>query len=144
MKKIFNEYFKKADIIIFVSIFVISLIPSVILFKNEDLSSKKIVVYQYNKEIATFPINDRESSIFYDFEFEVDSKKYRGKIETKDSKVRLLRLPKEVVPKSIHEDMGWIQNSNRSIIALPASLMILIQGDNGVDNTDSDVDAIAM
>ena len=60
-------------------------------------------------------------------------------METKNSQVRLLRLPKEVVPKSIHADMSWIGDDSKIIVALPAKLVISIEN----SKNDSEIDSIA-
>jgi len=108
---------------------------------KEDLQTKgqKIVITQDNKVIGNYVLNNASTSKYIDFDFLVDGKKYKGTLETKDSKVRLLRLPEEVVPKSIHEDMSWISDSSKIIVALPVKLVISISG----GTVDSEVDTIS-
>ena len=108
---------------------------------KEDIQAQgqKIVVTQDNKVIGNYVLNNNPTSKYIDFDFFVDGKKYKGTLETKDSKVRLHRLPEEVVPKSIHEDMSWISDSSKIIVALPVKLVISISG----GSTDSEVDTIS-
>lgn len=130
---------KKGDIVIIVLILIFSCV--LLYFLKEDLQTKgqKIVITQDNKVIGNYVLNNGSTSKYIDFDFLVDGKKYKGTLETKDSKVRLLRLPEEVVPKSIHEDMSWISDSSKIIVALPVKLVISISG----GTVDSEVDTIS-
>lgn len=130
---------KKGDIIIILLILIFSC--TLLFFLKEDLQAKgqKIVITQDNKVIGNYVLNNASTSKYIDFDFLVDGKKYKGTLETKDSKVRLLRLPEEVVPKSIHEDMSWISDSSKIIVALPVKLVISISG----GSADSEVDTIS-
>ena len=130
---------KKGDIVIIVLILMFSVVP-LYFFKEEiTVQGQKIVVTQDNKVIGNYVLNNNPTSKYIDFDFSVDGKKYKGTLETKDSKVRLHRLPEEVVPKSIHEDMSWISDSSKIIVALPVKLVISISG----GSTDSEVDTIS-
>lgn len=118
---------KKGDIAIIFFIIAISLIPMIFL-KNDVISNNSsIIVMQDNKIIGTYTLNENQNSKYIDFDFEMNKKKYKATLETKNSSVRLLRLPEEVVPKSIHADMSWISDTNKIIVALPAKLVISIQ-----------------
>ena len=130
---------KKGDVVIIVLILIFSCV--LLYFLKEDLQTKgqKIVITQDNKVIGNYVLNNASTSKYIDFDFLVDGKKYKGTLETKDSKVRLLRLPEEVVPKSIHEDMSWISDSSKIIVALPVKLVISLSG----GTVDSEVDTIS-
>ena len=41
----------------------------------------------------------------------------------------LHRLPEDIVPLSIHKDMGWISESYQMIIALPVKMYVAIESD---------------
>ncbi|EHL17318.1 hypothetical protein HMPREF9630_00485 [Peptoanaerobacter stomatis] len=130
---------KKGDIVVIVIIIVLSLIPMVF-FKNEfNSDNAKIIVSQDSKIIGTYELNTGSNSQYIEFDFEMDGKKYKATLETKNSQVRLLRLPKEVVPKSIHADMSWIGDDSKIIVALPAKLVISIEN----SKNDSEIDSIA-
>ena len=130
---------KKGDIVIILLILIFSFVLLNILKEDIQAQGQKIVVTQDNKVIGNYVLNNTSTSKYIDFDFSVDGKKYKGTLETKDSKVRLLRLPEEVVPKSIHEDMSWISDSSKIIVALPVKLVISISG----GTVDSEVDTIS-
>lgn len=130
---------KKGDIEIILLILIFSFVLLNILKEDIQAQGQKIVVTQDNKVIGNYVLNNNPTSKYIDFDFSVDGKKYKGTLETKDSKVRLLRLPEEVVPKSIHEDMSWISDSSKIIVALPVKLVISISG----GTVDSEVDTIS-
>lgn len=138
-----KKILKPADLIIFATIIVISFLPSVFAINELNSQNPQIVVYHHNNEIARFPLNDKDELVKYQFEFEVNEKEYIGILETKNSSARLLRLSKEVVPKSIHSDTSWISNNNQTIVALPVSLMVTIENtENNETNAQIDVDAV--
>ncbi len=130
---------KKGDIVIILLILIFSFVLLNILKEDIQAQGQKIVVTQDNKVIGNYVLNNNPTSKYIDFDFSVDGKKYKGTLETKDSKVRLHRLPEEVVPKSIHEDMSWISDSSKIIVALPVKLVISISG----GTVDSEVDTIS-
>ena len=130
---------KKGDIVIILLILIFSFVLLNILKEDIQAQGQKIVVTKDNKVIGNYVLNNNPTSKYIDFDFSVDGKKYKGTLETKDSKVRLHRLPEEVVPKSIHEDMSWISDSSKIIVALPVKLVISISG----GSTDSEVDTIS-
>lgn len=130
---------KKGDILIIFIIIVLSLIP-LIFVKNEfDKNTARIVVSQNSKIIGKYELNQDSNSKYIDFNFEIGGTTYKGTLETKKSMVRLLRLPEEVVPKSIHSDMSWISDDSKIIVALPAKLVVSIEN----SNKDSEIDSIA-
>ena len=115
---------KKGDIVIIVLILMFSVVP-LYFFKEEiTVQGQKIVVTQDNKVIGNYVLNNSTTPKFIDFNFYVNEKKYKGTLETRDSKVRLHRLPEDVVPKSIHEDMSWISDSSKILLALHVRLVI--------------------
>lgn len=130
---------KKGDIVIILLILTFSFVLLNILKEDIQAQGQKIVITQDNKVIGNYVLNNTSTSKYIDFDFSVEGKKYKGTLETKDSKVRLLRLPEEVVPKSIHEDMSWISDSSKIIVALPVKLVISISG----GTVDSEVDTIS-
>ena len=130
---------KKGDIVIILLILIFSFVLLNIFKEDIQAQGQKIVVTQDNKVIGNYVLNNNPTSKYIDFDFFVDGKKYKGTLETKDSKVRLHRLPEEVVPKSIHEDMSWISDSSKIIVALPVKLVISISG----GSTGSEVDTIS-
>ena len=86
---------KKGDIVIIALILIFSVVP-LYFFKEEiTFQGQKIVVTQDNKVIGNYVLNNSTTPKFIDFDFYVNGKKYKGTLETKDSKVRLHRLPED-------------------------------------------------
>ncbi len=50
-------------------------------------------------------------------------------MEVEDGAVRLHRLPEEIVPLSIHADMGWISETYQMIISLPIRMYVSLEAD---------------
>lgn len=131
------KIFKKGDFVIIAIIVIISIIPIIFLKKEFKDENSKIIVSQDSKVIGEFELNKSSESEYIDFEFDMNGKKYKGTLETKESKVRLLRLPQEVIPKSIHADMSWIGDDTKIIVALPAKLVVSIENSNNESEIDS-------
>lgn len=133
------KYFKKGDLAIAVVIMALSFSPFAFFRHEKSTKNPQIVIMQDNAVLGRYELNEKENSQFIDFEFVVSSKTYIGTIETKNSKVRLLRLPEEAVPRSIHSDMSWIDSTDKIIVALPAKLAVYLEN---AEKTDYEVDAI--
>ena len=130
---------KKGDYVIIFIVMVISFLPILFLQKEENVDYSNIVVSQDGHVIGKYDLNKDKNSRYINFEFMVENKKYKGTLESKDSKVRLLRLPKELVKKSIHEDMSWIEDDSKIIVALPVKLVVYIEN----SQNDNEIDAIS-
>ena len=130
---------KKGDYVIIFIVMVISFLPILFLQKEVNVDYSNIVVSQDGNIIGKYDLNKDKNSKYINFEFVVENKKYKATLESKDSKVRLLRLPKELVTKSIHEDMSWIEDDSKIIVALPVKLVVYIEN----SQNDTEVDAIS-
>ncbi|MBF1051218.1 MAG: NusG domain II-containing protein [Peptostreptococcaceae bacterium] len=130
---------KKGDYVIIFIVMVISFLPILFLQKEVNVDYSNIVVSQDGNIIGKYDLNKDKNSKYINFEFVVENKKYKATLESKDSKVRLLRLPKELVKKSIHEDMSWIEDDSKIIVALPVKLVVYIEN----SQNDTEVDAIS-
>jgi len=130
---------KKGDYVIIFIVMVISFLPILFLQKEVNVDYSNIVVSQDGHVIGKYDLNKDKNSRYINFEFMVENKKYKGTLESKDSKVRLLRLPKELVKKSIHEDMSWIEDDSKIIVALPVKLVVYIEN----SQNDNEIDAIS-
>lgn len=133
------KIFKKGDYVIIFIVMVISFLPILFLQKEVNVDYSNIVVSQDGNIIGKYDLNKDKNSKYINFEFVVENKKYKATLESKDSKVRLLRLPKELVKKSIHEDMSWIEDDGKIIVALPVKLVVYIEN----SQNDTEVDAIS-
>ena len=134
-----KKIFKKGDYVIIFIVMVISFLPILFLQKEVNVDYSNIVVSQDGNIIGKYDLNKDKNSKYINFEFVVENKKYKATLESKDSKVRLLRLPKELVKKSIHEDMSWIEDDSKIIVALPVKLVVYIEN----SQNDNEVDAIS-
>ncbi|MDR5659709.1 NusG domain II-containing protein [Serpentinicella sp. ANB-PHB4] len=134
------KIFTKADIALIVLIVILSAssifaIPRLFLDESE---AKEIVVNVDGQVIHRFPLVNSPESEIIEFPFTHDNESYTGRLEVKDGAVRLHRLSKDISPRSIHADMGWIQHSYQMIIALPVRLHITIE-----EIEDHEFDAIS-
>ncbi|MFW5648424.1 MAG: NusG domain II-containing protein [Candidatus Alkaliphilus sp. MAG34] len=121
----------KADKILILFILISSIagifaIPK--LLTNAD-SAKQVIVNVSGKEIARFALVNTPESEFKEIPFKVKEKKYIARFEMKNGKVMLHRLPEDIVPLSIHRDMGWISESYQMIVALPVKMYVTIESD---------------
>ncbi len=114
-------------LIVFIILLSVASIFAVPRLLTTPMEGKQIVVNIDGKVIHRFPLEETEESVFIDFPFEFGGKEYTGKLEVKDGKVRLLRLPDEILPLSIHADMGWISESYQMIVALPIKMFITVE-----------------
>ncbi len=133
----------KADIILIVLVFVLSLVSifTIPKFLTPNDKGREVVVYLDGDPIHRFPLVNTSDSQFIEFPFEIEGKEYTGKLEMKDGQVRLHRLSKEISPLSVHADMGWIGEPYQLIVSLPIKMYITIEGKEKA-NTDSDIDII--
>jgi len=136
MKEI-GKLLKIGDKILIVLIIVLSIswimyIPVL----SDNLNDKVAVVKIKDEVIFKYQINDDVDEVV-PFEFEVKEKKYTGYLEIQNGAVRLQRLPEEIVPRGIHNDMGWIRSEYEIIVALPISMTVTIES-NQSDNQEID------
>lgn len=129
---------KKWDVIIISFFVMISFLPALIFHGSQELTvgAKEIVVEKDGKEIYRKPLPEDEEALL-EFPFIHDGKDYMGNLEVKNGAVKLHRLPEEIVPLSIHEEMGWISESYEIIVALPIRLIITVES-----QAESEVDVI--
>jgi len=90
-------------------------------------SEKQVVVNINNAEVARFELINSPEPQFKEIPFEINGREYNAKFEMKDGKVMLHRLPEEVVPLSIHKEMGWISEPYQMIVALPIKMYVTVE-----------------
>lgn len=137
-----KEIFKKltlGDKILILSTLIISVISIILIpiFLMDNFDSKVAIVKVSNEVVAEIPINQNEEEEIHTFEFYVDNKKYEGSLVSKDGSVKLNRLPDEIVPLGIHQDMGWISSSYEILVALPIQLTVTIEEENNKSEFDA-------
>lgn len=125
---------KKGDLLLISIILTLCLI-SLFLMKNSDLSSKnKYISIQVDKEIVKkIAINNKTNKI-YQFYF----KDQIGYIQVKNNKVRILEMEREICPKKICSEIGWISKKYETIVCLPNKISINIMEDNKIGNEPID------
>lgn len=99
---------------------------------------KEVVVHIDNKEVARFELVNSPESVFKEFPFELNGREYTARFEMKDGRVMLHRLPEEIVPLSIHKEMGWISESYQMIVALPIKMYVTVEGSSEADIPDKE------
>ena len=121
---------KKWDVIIIFAFVLLSFVPALLFRLNASAidHDKIIVVEKDGVEIFSHPLDIGDAKKI-SFPFEHNGEIYEGELEIKEGSVMLHRLPEEIVPLSIHEDMGWISESYEIIVALPIRLVIKISTD---------------
>lgn len=118
---------KKWDVIVIFAFVLLSFVPALLFRLNASAveHDKIIIVEKDGVEIFSHPL-DADEVKRVSFPFEHNGKTYEGELEISEGSVMLHRLPEEIVPLSIHEDMGWISESYEIIVALPIRLIIKI------------------
>ncbi|ABW20089.1 hypothetical protein Clos_2558 [Alkaliphilus oremlandii OhILAs] len=106
---------------------------------NTTDAVKEVVVFIANQEVARFELVQSSESIFKEVPFTIAGKEYAAKFEMKDGRVMLHRLPEEIVPLSIHKEMGWISESYQMIVALPIKMYATIENNTNAVDTDFDI-----
>lgn len=136
-KEIYGSYpLKKWDIALLFFFVLLSFMPPLYfhLTQSPAEGDKVIIVEKDGKEIFRHPL-DETMAHEIKFPFIHNGEPYEGNLEMKDGAVKLHRLPEEIVPLSIHEDMGWISESYEVIVALPVKMVVRISSSE-VDEVD--------
>ncbi|SDY63207.1 MULTISPECIES: NusG domain II-containing protein [Tindallia] len=109
---------------------------------TETADQKMIIVTMDGEEIHRFPLEDQEEAYFIDFPFNYQGEEYTGRLEVDEGAVRLHRLPEEIVPLSIHADMGWISETYQMIVSLPIRMYVSLEIEEG-KKAHPDIDIFA-
>ncbi len=136
------KFLTRGDKILILLILIISSLPLLALRDGQSIDKRQIVVNIDGEMVHKFKLNQEEESVYHTFYITKEGKAYEARLETKKGKVRLLRLPEEVAPLSIHSDTGWIDKSYQMIVALPAKLTIIIE-DSSAIKSEQDIDIIS-
>lgn len=119
---------KKWDVIVISFFIMISFFPALIFYGTSEkiVGAKEIVIEKDGQEIYRKSMKEEEE-YSVSFPFSHDGKDYEGNLIVRDGAVRLERLPEEIVPLPIHENMGWISNTHEIIVALPIKMVITVE-----------------
>lgn len=116
-------------LIVFILVGSIASIFAIPRMLTDGNSAKQVVVNVAGQEVGRFPLVDSPESEFKEVPFQVNGKEYMAKFEMKNGKVMLHRLPEEIVPLSIHREMGWISETYQMIVALPVKMYVAIESE---------------
>lgn len=119
-------------IVIFISIGIAVLLLPIFNF-NDSIEGEKYVVIKVNGEVENRILMNEAANDIYEFQFD----SYNGAIEIKDEKVRILKMPKEICPKSICSATGWI-SGNKVIVCLPNQIIVEIETLDNANNSEID------
>lgn len=122
-----KKILKLGDKLLIISIIVLSISWILYIPVLSDNLNEKVAVVKIKDEVIFRHGIDENKDEIVPFEFEVKDNKYTGYLEIKDGAVRLQRLPEEIVPLGIHNDMGWINSEYEIIVALPISMTVTIE-----------------
>ncbi len=115
----------KCDKVLIISVLILSMAGLTFVSAVSIDNNEKYVVVQVNGEIAKkISVNGTEKNQIYDFEFGNGNKGY---IEIDNGQVRMLEMDREICPKSICSDLGWISKKYQSIICLPNKISVGIE-----------------
>jgi hypothetical protein len=121
---------KKWDVIIIFVFVLLSFVPALLFRLNASaIEHDKIIVVEKDGVEIFSHLLDVDEAKKISFPFKHNGKTYEGELEIREGSVMLHRLPEEIVPLSIHEDMGWISEPYEIIVALPIKLIVKISTD---------------
>lgn len=100
-----------------------------------DSGQGRVFIEVGNKVVQRFTL--REKSLPQ--EISISLPKGEARLEMKGRKVRMLAMKREICPKGICSQMGWIGNPGEMIICMPNRLVVGIEASGGeVDEPDMD------
>lgn len=116
---------KRFEKVLIISILIISgvLIGNTML-KKADTQNATILIAVGNEVQERIPLKIQEESEIYEFKF----KDNIGYLEVKNGKVRMLEMDREICPKAVCSDTGWIDSPSQAIICLPNQIIVTIKG----------------
>ncbi|MEA4901420.1 NusG domain II-containing protein [Desulfitobacterium sp.] len=116
---------KKIEKVIIGIILLLSIASLGIMTVSRSNSHNSTIVIQVNnKVVREIPLNYSSEIKTYDFNFNGNT----AYIESKDGRVRLLEMSKDLCPNSICSNTGWISQTYQSIVCMPNQIIITIKG----------------
>ena len=94
------------------------------MLSKSNSQNSNIVIKVDNKLVKKVPMNNSNESKRYDFNFNNNI----AYIESKNGKVRMLEMSKELCPNGICSKTGWIDKTYQSIVCLPNKITVTIEG----------------
>lgn len=125
----------KADKALITTIIIISLLGmiGIFYFHSSDIEEKYVIIEVENQLVEKI-VMDNTTKSNYSFSFQ----KGIGVMEIENGAVRMREMNKEICPKGICSDMGWISKSYESIVCLPNNIVITIEG-----KQDTEIDIVS-
>ena len=116
---------KKLEKIIILVILLLSFLAiGIPMLSKSNHQNSNIVIKVDNKLVKKVPMNNSNESKRYDFNFNNNI----AYIESKNGKVRMLEMSKELCPNGICSKTGWIDKTYQSIVCLPNKITVTIEG----------------
>lgn len=115
---------KKIEKLFVAVILLLSLLSMGIMTLTKSSQNGNILIKVDNKLVKKVPINNSGKSKTYDFNFNGNT----AYVESKDGKVRMLEMSKELCPNGICSKTGWIDQTYQSIVCLPNKIVVTIEG----------------
>lgn len=128
---------KKGDIIIILIILILSIIVSISIKAIDGITSNdKYAVVKVKGEVVKKIKINRTQNETHTFNFNMSS----GMIEIKNGKIRLQRMSRQLCPRGICSNTGWISTSYQMIVCLPNNITVEIEEAEEITN---EIDSIA-
>jgi hypothetical protein len=132
---VFSSFTKGDKILIFTLIGVTLSIFFLQRISQTHSRQGRVVVELDNKVVQRFMLEEKALSQ----EIPIPLPKGEARLEMKEGRVRMLAMKREICPKGICSQMGWIGRPGEMIICMPNRLVVRIEALEGeVDETDID------
>lgn len=129
---------KKGDIIILLIILSISIIVSITFKRNKNIKTNETyAVVKVKGEVVKKIQMNKTLNEAHEFKFG----KHSGAVEIKDKKVRMLKMSRQLCPRGICSNTGWISEGYQMIVCLPNGITIEIEEIE--EDYSNEIDAIA-
>ena len=126
---------KKFETMLVVIILLLSISAiGIMKFWGTDNQNNTIAIKVDNEVVQQISLgaNPNKSEI-YDFQFNNNI----GYVEIDSGRVRMLEMSRELCPKAICSDTGWISKPYQSIVCLPNKIIVAIEGSHDYDIDDA-------
>tara|TARA_Y100001933_G_scaffold231528_1_gene249404 strand:- start:804 stop:1196 length:393 start_codon:yes stop_codon:yes gene_type:complete len=125
---------KIGDVIIIVVLVAVSFLIAYMTL-TKDISNVEIayLISYKNETILELAVDEDDSGV-YTFEFD----KYRGAVEVKDNKIRILPMPVKICPKQLCSRFGWAGRVGDILVCLPNKIVVQVIEGKGDENDGAD------
>jgi hypothetical protein len=95
---------------------------------------RRVFVELDNRVVRSFMLREKTISQ----EISIPLPEGEARLEMKRGKVRMLPMEREICPRGICSQMGWIGRPGEMIICMPNKLVVRIEASGGVDEPNMD------